>query len=268
MISHAVNTIGSYLVTYPARIFAWVFVGVGVSSLYLLLRWKIRGRVCTSKVRLDRKTAIVTGANTGIGLETAVDFAERNGRVILACRSKERGEAAVEQVKRRSGNNNVVFMQLDLASLDSVRNFATSVLDREARVDILVNNAGLIYSTFSKTVDGFEMQFAVNHLGHFLLTLLLLDKIKAAPAGRIINVSSEAYRHGQIDFDDLNLVSSRKYTAFKAYAQSKLANMLFTRSLSKRLEGTKVTVNALHPGGVHTEIARYFKWLVSFRNSK
>ncbi len=161
------------------------------------------GGVCYSKARLDGKTAIVTGANTGIGLETAVDFAQRNGRVILACRSQAKGEAAVEQVKKRSGNNNVLFMELDLASLESVCGFSARVLDSEARIDILVNNAGVMSCPYTKTVDGFEMQFGVNHLGHFLLTNLLLERLKQAPSARIVNVSSTGHRLGKFDFDDL-----------------------------------------------------------------
>ena len=244
------------LTTYPYNFLGLAAVA-GV-SLYFARRY-FGGGVCYSKARLDRKTAIITGANTGIGLETAVDFAERNGRVILACRSKERGEAAVEQVKRRSGNNNVIFMPLDLASLDSVRSFATNVLDREARVDILVNNAGIMACPYMKTADGFEMQFGVNHLGHFLLTNLLLDRLKEAPAARIVNVSSSAHKRGKINFEDLN--STKKYTPFGAYSQSKLANVLFTRSLAKRLEGSNVIVNALHPGVIRTELGRHFSIL-------
>ena len=248
------------LTAYPYNIFTWTAIA-GISVYFV--RKYFGGAVCTSKARLDGKTAIITGANTGIGLETAVDFAERNGRVILACRSKERGEAAIEQVKRRSGNNNVVFMQLDLASLDSVRNFATSVLDKEAHIDILVNNAGIMACPYMKTADGFEMQFGVNHLGHFLLTNLLLDRLKQAPAARIVNVSALAYKIGKINFDDLN--STQRYSSLAAYSQTKLANILFTRSLAKRLEGTRVTVNALHPGVIRTELGRHFNaFLVSY----
>ena len=245
------------LTTYPYHLFGLAAVA-GV-SLYLVKKY-FGGGVCHSKARLDGKTAIVTGANTGIGLETAVDFAQRNGRVILACRSREKGETAAELVKRRSGNNNVVFMQLDLASLDSVRNFATSVLDKEAHIDILVNNAGVMACPYMKTADGFEMQFGVNHLGHFLLTNLLLDRLKEAPSARIINVSSSAHKRGKINFDDLNF--THNYSAFGAYAQSKLANVLFTRSLAKRLEGTKVIVNSLHPGVIRTELARHLSVLI------
>ena len=204
--------------------------GVAVAGviLYYLARKYFGGGVCYSKARLDGKTAIITGANTGIGLETAVDFAQRNGRVILACRSKEKGEAAVEQVKKRSGNNNVVFMPLDLSSLDSVRSFCASVLDSEPRLDILVNNAGVMACPYAKTADGFEMQFGVNHLGHFLLTNLLLDRLKEAPAARIVNVSSAAHAFGKLNFDDLN--SAQSYSSYGAYGQSKLANIVFTRS--------------------------------------
>ena len=143
---------------------------------------------------LDGKTVIITGANTGIGLETAVDLAKRNARVILACRSVERGEKAAVEVRKRSGNDNVVFRQLDLASLDSVRKFSDKILEEEPRIDILINNAGLYNSSYLETIDGFEMTFAVNHLGHFLLTNLLLDRLKEAPSARVVNVGAALYK--------------------------------------------------------------------------
>jgi retinol dehydrogenase-13 len=205
-----------------------------------------------TQVKLDGKTIIITGANTGIGLETAVDLAKRNARVILACRSVERGETAAVEVRKRSGNDNVVFVQLDLASLDSVRKFAAKILEEEPRIDILINNAGLYSPSFTQTADGIETTFAVNHLGHFLLTNLLLDRIKEAPSARIINVSSSAHHRAQIDFNDLNSESS--YVGIKTYGRSKLANILFTRKLTKELQGTSVTVNALHPGAIYTNI--------------
>ena len=207
-----------------------------------------------SQAKLDGKTVIITGANTGIGLETAVDLAKRNARVVLACRSVERGETAAVEVKERSGNDNVVFIQLDLASLDSVRKFAAKILEEEPRIDILINNAGVFNPTYRKSADGFELTFAVNHLGHFLLTNLLLDRIKEAPSARIVNVSSGAYKNGLIDFDDLN--PEQSYSSMKAYSRSKMANILFTRRLSKELQGTGVTVNALHPGVIYTNIFR------------
>ncbi len=248
---------GDVFTTYPYSIFSWSAVA-GV-SLYLIKR-HCGGGVCYSRAKLDGKTAIITGANTGIGLETAVDFAQRNGRVVLACRSEEKGEAAVELVKKRSGNNNVLFMQLDLASLESVRSFSARALDSEAHIDILVNNAGVMACPSMKTVDGYEMQFGVNHLSHFLLTNLLLDRIKEAPSARIVNLSSMGHKWGKINFDDLNL--TQNYSPWIAYFQSKLANVLFTRSLAKRLQGTNVTTNSVHPGGVRTELGRHMNFLV------
>ena len=213
----------------------------------------------TTQVKLDGKTVIITGANTGIGLETAVDLAKRNARVILACRSVERGETAAVEVRKRSGNDNAVFVQLDLASLDSVRKFAAKILEEEPRIDILINNAGLVNSTYRESEDGYESTFAVNHLGHFLLTNLLLDRLKAAPSARIVNVGALLYKlHKEYSFDEINSKEASRFRGItnRAYIQSKLANVLFTLGLHKRLEGTNVTVNVLHPGVIKTELAR------------
>ena len=238
-----------------------VAVVLGVGGAYLMRRWAAGG-VCRSQARLDGKTAIITGANSGIGLETAVDLAKRNARVILACRSVERGERAAVEVRKRSGNDNVVFVQLDLASLESVRKFSAKILEEEPRIDILINNAGvMMIQTRQLTKDGFEMQFGTNHLGHFLLTNLLLDRIKEAPSARIVNVSSVAYRFGSVDMDNLN--SERRYSPVGAYGQAKLSNILFTRSLAKRLQGTGVTTNAVHPGGIRTGLQQHSLMLVS-----
>ena len=226
-----------------------------VGTLYLLRRY-VAGGVCHSRAKLDGKTIIITGANTGIGKETAIDLARRGARVIIACRSAEKGEEAVVEVRAKSGNDKVVFRRLDLASLESVRQFASKVLEEEPTIDILINNAGVMACPYSKTEDGFEMQFGVNHLGHFLLTNLILDRLKESPAARIVNVSSTAHRRTEgINFDDLN--SEKSYNSFVAYGQSKLANILFTRSLAKRLVGTSVIANCLHPGVIRTELGRH-----------
>ena len=230
----------------------------GVTLFYFFRKW-VGGGVCRSQARLDGKTVIITGANTGIGLETAVDLAKRNARVILACRSVERGETAAVEVRKRSGNNNAVFIQLDLASLDSVRKFAAKILDEEPRIDILINNAGIHSPHVSLTENGFERHMGINHLGHFLLTNLLLDRLKEAPSARIVNVSSLLYKRCEtFEFDKMNSDDPARVGTRKniAYNQSKLANILFTRALAKRLHGTKVSVNVLHPGVIRTELAR------------
>ncbi len=163
-----------------------------------------------------------------------MDLAKRGARVILACRSVERGERAAVEVRRRSGNQNVVFVQLDLASLTSIRAFAEKICQEEPQINILVNNAGLASSSIKTTEDGFEFTLGVNHLGPFLLTNLLLDKIKQSQSPRIVNVSSLAHKDAKINLDTLN--SPKK--GFARYAQTKLlANILFTKSLAKRLEG-------------------------------
>ena len=245
----------------------WLYGGLvagalGLSCVYLIRKWAAGG-VCKSQARLDGKTVIITGGNSGIGLETAVDMAKRNARVLLACRSVEKGETAVVDVKKRSGNDKVVFIQLDLSSLDSVRKCAAKILEEEPRIDILINNAGvMMIPKRTLTKDGFEMQFGTNHLGHFLFTNLLLDHIKKAPSARIVNVSSLAYRRGSIDVEDLN--SERSYAPIPAYCKSKLANVLFTRALAKRLEDTNVTTNVLHPGGIRTGLQQHSALLVSY----
>ena len=247
---------------------------VAIGGLFYFRRW-VAGGVCRSKARLDGKTVIITGANTGIGLETAVDLAKRNARVILACRSVERGEKAAVEVRKRSSNDNVVFRQLDLASLESVRKFASNILEEEPRIDILINNAGIHSPHASRTEDGFERHLAINHLGPFLLTNLLLDQLKQAQSARIVNVSSVLYKRcDSFDFEHMNSDDPKRSGTRRnvAYNQSKLANILFTRALSKRLIGTSVTVNVLHPGVVRTELARdtlsTYSWLgrVSMNN--
>ncbi|RDD36616.1 Retinol dehydrogenase 13 [Trichoplax sp. H2] len=230
-------------------------VGITGVSIFLL-RCYLRGGSCRSQARLDHKTVIITGGNTGIGKETAIDLAKRGARIILACRSESKAMDAIRDIIKLSGNSNVVFRKLDLASFQSVRDFAKHFNENEARLDILINNAGVMMCPYTQTADGFEMQFGTNHLGHFLLTNLLLDKLKACTPSRIVVVSSKAHRRGKMNFHDLN--NPQNYNPYTAYFQSKLANVLFVRQLSHRLQGTGVTANSLHPGVVHTDLLRHF----------
>ena len=239
---------------YPYNVVAIAVVAVG--GILILLRRYFSGGVCNSKRLLDGRTVIITGANTGIGKETAIDLAKRNARVILACRDVERGTRAEKEIKQASKSDEVSFKQLDLASFASIKKFAAEILEEEPRIDILINNAGIMRCPYWKTEDSLEMQFGVNHLGHFLLTNLLLDRIKESPAGRIVVVSSSGHKRCKgINFDDINMAEF--YDPRAAYCQSKLANNLFTLALSKRLFGTNVTVNCLHPGIIYTELGRH-----------
>ncbi|XP_061077245.1 retinol dehydrogenase 14-like [Conger conger] len=182
--------------------------------------------------------------------------ARAGARVILACRDQTRASKAADDIRQRSGNGNVVVKTLDLASLQSVRDLAKDIQETEDRLDILINNAGIMGCPKWQTEDGFEMQFGVNHLGHFLLTNCLLDLLKKSTPSRIVNVSSLAHEKGKINFDDINM--DKDYDPYNSYRQSKLANVLFTRELATRLQGTGVTVCSLHPGVIHTELGRHF----------
>ncbi|XP_043930002.1 retinol dehydrogenase 12-like isoform X2 [Protopterus annectens] len=220
----------------------FLYLAAGVCVLLILLVPRIRkfaaGGVCVSTARLDGKTVIITGANTGIGKETARDLAKRGARIIIACRDVIKGEIAAQEVIAETGNKQVIVRKLDLADSSSVKQFAEKILKEEQHLHILINNAGVMMCPYSKTVDGFEMQFGVNHLGHFLLTFLLLDLIKRSAPARIVNVSSLAHLFGRINFSDLQ--SEKNYDSGRAYCQSKLANVLFTRELARRLEETVI----------------------------
>ncbi|CAM5099061.1 unnamed protein product [Eretmochelys imbricata] len=205
------------------------------------------------------KTVIVTGANSGLGRATAAELLRLQARVILGCRDRGRAEQAAREIRAELGaqaeDGELVIRELDLASLRSVRSFCQRVLQEEPRLDVLINNAGIFQCPYMKTEDGFEMQFGVNHLGHFLLTNLLLGLLKSSAPSRIVVVSSKLYKYGEINFEDLN--SEISYNKSFGYSRSKLANILFTRELARRLEGTGVTVNVLHPGIVRTNLGRY-----------
>ena len=203
---------------------------------------------------LTGKTAVVTGATSGLGLETAVALARGGARVVLVSRNPAKTAAALADIRRRSGvdPDAVEFVLCDLSSQASIRQLAATVLARYPRLDILVNNAGTVSVERKLTVDGIELTFAVNHLGYYLLTRLLRERIVASAPARIVNVASHLHYKGTLDFDDLGF--ARGYHILRAYARSKLGNVLFTCELAKRLGGTGVTANALHPGNVATNI--------------
>lgn len=236
----------------------------GFVGLYFLMRYiLIDGTKCPSKARIDGKTVIITGGNTGIGKTTAILLAERGGRIILACRNADKANAAVADIKKKSGSNQVIFKSLNLASTASIREFADDILKTEDRIDILLLNAGVMIPPYQETEDGFELQFGVNHLGHFLLTYLLLDRIKASAPSRVVAVSSVVHRFGNLDFDDMmwkkrylflytcfiatrltrvwNYCMVCSYNRLQAYGRSKLANVMFARELGKRVAGSGVT---------------------------
>ncbi|XP_026726344.1 retinol dehydrogenase 13-like [Trichoplusia ni] len=217
---------------------------------------------CRSKARLTGKTAIVTGCNTGIGKETVMDFYKRGAKVIMACRSLDKAEAAKSDIKMKCKDlpdtGNIVVEKCDLSSLNSVREFAKKVLDTEPQINILVNNAGVMMCPKGETEDGFETQFGTNHLAHFLLTVLLLPRIRNSTPARIVTVSSALHARYGINFDDLNY-KKRSYSAAEAYSQSKIANVLFSQELAARLKeyGIQgINTYSLHPGVIKTEILR------------
>ena len=203
------------------------------------------------------RTVVITGGNSGIGKETAVALARDGARVIIAARDPVRAAAAVDDIIARSGSTSVERVGLDLASIASIRDCAAVLATKTDRLSVLINNAGVILRRRQTTSDGFEMTFGVNHLGHFLLTELLHGLLEQGAPSRIVVVASDAYKGARrgLDFADLNLEHSR-YGPFKAYCRSKLANILFTRELARRLDGSGVTANAVHPGIVATRLAR------------
>ena len=211
--------------------------------------------------------AIVTGASSGIGFETAKVLAVKNATVIIAVRNVQKGTAAAEKIKGDYPNADVKVMELDLANLESVLRFAEGFNKSYSRLDLLINNAGVMMPPYSKTTDGFELQFGTNHLGHFALTGLLIDLIKDTPGSRIVNVSSSAHHYGELDFDDLNW-ENRPYKKMKTYGDSKIANIYFTYELQRRLDvnGSKTLVTAAHPGWTATELQRHVG-LLSFLNN-
>jgi NAD(P)-dependent dehydrogenase (short-subunit alcohol dehydrogenase family) len=201
---------------------------------------------------MQGKVIVITGSNVGIGLETAVGVAAQEATTVLACRNRQKAEAAAGEVTQRTWNDDVHVVDLDLADLASVRKAADEVLSRWDRLDVLVNNAGGTWSERQLTAQGFEYTFGVNHLGHFYLTNLLLDRLRASAPSRIVSVTSVGHHAAWSGMRFADLQSERRYEGMEVYCRSKLANVLFTRELAKRLTGQGVTANAAHPGWVRS----------------
>ncbi|HEY0604776.1 MAG TPA: SDR family oxidoreductase [Herpetosiphonaceae bacterium] len=222
---------------------------------------------------MQDKLIMVTGATDGIGKETALGLARMGAHVIVVGRTPVKIAATVEQIKAESGNGQIDSMQADFSSLAQIRQLAKTFYQRYDHLDVLVNNAGGVFGSRSETADGFEWTFGVNHLAPFLLTNLLLPALQVAArrsgSARVVTVSSAAHMMSKLNFDDLQ--NQRRYSGFRAYAQSKLANLLFTYELARRLKGTGITANALHPGGVASNFGRgqpgLFSKLVGFAMS-
>jgi NAD(P)-dependent dehydrogenase (short-subunit alcohol dehydrogenase family) len=201
------------------------------------------------------RTAVITGANTGLGYETAAALAAKGAHVVLAVRNLDKGKEAADRITNATPGAGVAVQELDLTSLESVRAAAEQLKSSHDAIDLLINNAGVMFTPRSTTKDGFELQFGTNHLGHFAFTGLLLDRVLAAKGSRVVTVSSQGHRFVRgIRFDDLQW--ERDYSRVRAYGQSKLANLLFTYELQRRLAGTNTIAVAAHPGGSKTELTR------------
>jgi retinol dehydrogenase 12 len=203
---------------------------------------------------MQGKVCLITGANSGIGKAAATELARHGATVVAACRNAEKGQATVAEIRKKTQSGTVDFLAADVSSQDAVLKLASDFRARYPALHVLINNAGLVSRKRLMSVDGIEMTFAVNHLAYFLLTNQLLDLLKASAPSRVVIVSSEAHRSAHIDFDDLQL--QKNYGGFSAYAKTKLCNLLMNQELARRLEGTQVTTNALHPGVVATSIFR------------
>ncbi len=213
--------------------------------------WSIAGKVC-----------LITGGTGGIGLAAARALAREGAELVLVGRERARGEAAVATIERETDGASVSFMSADLSSQADTRRFAEAFTARHPALHVLINNAGAMYGQRELSADGIEMTFALNHLGYFLLTHLLLDLLKASAPARIVVVASEAHQSAAADFTDVE--AARRFDGWKAYCRTKLANLLFTYELARRLEGTGVTVNALHPGFVATDIGESHDFMKAF----
>lgn len=204
---------------------------------------------------LTGQIAIVTGANTGLGKETASILASKNATIIMAVRNTTKGDKAAGKIQKRYPQSNIKVMKMDLSSLKSVKSFSDNVVKEYKQINYLINNAGVMAPPYSKTEDGFELQLGTNHLGHFALTGHLISLLKATPGSRIVNVSSMAHNAGNLDFDDLNW-ENREYRAFPSYCDSKIANLYFTYELARKIKNSDLKVTAAHPGWTATDLQR------------
>jgi NAD(P)-dependent dehydrogenase (short-subunit alcohol dehydrogenase family) len=215
---------------------------------------------------LTGKIIVVTGANSGLGFESAKEFARKGARTFLACRDMAKAQAASDQIQGEIPDVHTETMQLDLASLNSIRRFGDEFKTKVDRLDVLVNNAGIMMAPYGTTEDGFERQFGINHLGHFALTGLLLNLLLQTPGSRVVTVSSMVYHIGSIDFDNLMYEQGNRYSPAGAYGRSKLANLLFTYELQRRYDavGADAIAVAAHPGGANTNLSRYLydRWYI------
>ena len=204
--------------------------------------------------RLAGRTVVLTGASSGIGRATALGLADEGARLFLVGRTPERCEETLAEIRRRTGRDDAVMLRADLSSLAEVRRLAKELLARAERVHVLLNNAGVTLLRREQTVDGLEATFATNHLAPFLLTGLLFPRLRESAPARVVNVASDAHRFGRLDLADLQ--NERSYRALRVYAQSKTANILFTQELARRIAGSGVSANALHPGGIRSNLGR------------
>ncbi|ESO97724.1 hypothetical protein LOTGIDRAFT_208859 [Lottia gigantea] len=237
---------------YPAfvgtTIVSVIILGIFLTRLYI--RWSVH---CNSKVNMRGKTVIITGGNTGLGKSTATDLAKRGARVVLGCRDKVKGEAVARSIRKKVNNQNVTCLKLDLANQRSIRDFVTEFNEKERELSVLINNAAYM-GPKSSTSEGIERCFGVNYLGHFYLTWLLQDKLRKSAPSRIINVTSDCYAQGKLDFDDLAMTKS--YTMYGAYCRSKLAMLIFTQECHRHFFSGIIFSYAVHPGACSTDLLR------------
>ena len=246
---------------------ATILVGLGIYQ-YARTKNALPAEIWTTAdiPDLTGKVIIVTGANSGIGYEAAKEFTRKGAQTILACRNMEKAQAALNQIQAEMPDTQAEIMQLDLANLESVRQFAEQFKAKYKRLDVLLNNAGIMMVPYGTTQDGFELQFGTNHLGHFALTGLLIDLLMATPDSRVVNISSTGHRFGTMDFDNLMFEGGQEYSPVSAYGRSKLANLLFTFELQRRLKaaGANTIAVAAHPGISDTNLADHMleRWHV------